>query len=210
MSNVPHALPPAGWYPDPAGPGSRRYWTGQAWSMETRPDFAPPAHPVSQPYSTPTARVAGALVGATSFQPAVAGYRDAPPAPQGRMGFGEAVATCFRKYADFTGVATKDEYRWFRLFAILVEVAFALVGFVLLGQYFIVLVCIPVLALLVPTYAVIVRRLRDGGHEWWWVLLTVLPFVWIIVIKFLSDPSRPAWPDDGHRPQLHPGHASGA
>jgi hypothetical protein len=26
------ALPPAGWYPDPAGSNARRYWDGQAWT----------------------------------------------------------------------------------------------------------------------------------------------------------------------------------
>jgi hypothetical protein len=25
-------LPPAGWYPDPAGTGARRYWDGGAWT----------------------------------------------------------------------------------------------------------------------------------------------------------------------------------
>ena len=31
---APVALPPAGWYPDPAGgvPGAQRYWDGQAWT----------------------------------------------------------------------------------------------------------------------------------------------------------------------------------
>jgi hypothetical protein len=26
------ALPPAGWYPDPAAPHARRYWDGHAWT----------------------------------------------------------------------------------------------------------------------------------------------------------------------------------
>src|SRR4051812_43314888 len=148
MSNVPSALPPAGWYPDPAGPGSQRYWTGQAWSMETRPHFAPPVYPVSQRYhSAPTAVVASA----TSSQRAVVGYPGTTmPAAGASMGFGEAVATCFRKYADFTGVATRDEFRWFYLFAFLVQVTFIFIGLGLLGRYFVILVWIPVLALLLP------------------------------------------------------------
>ena len=34
MPPAPTALPPAGWYPDPAGgqPGAQRYWDGQAWT----------------------------------------------------------------------------------------------------------------------------------------------------------------------------------
>jgi len=29
------ALPPAGWYPDPAKPGGQRYWDGQQWTSHT-------------------------------------------------------------------------------------------------------------------------------------------------------------------------------
>ena len=36
-------IPPAGWYPDPAGTAGRfRYWDGQQWSAETTDD---PRHP---------------------------------------------------------------------------------------------------------------------------------------------------------------------
>jgi uncharacterized membrane protein YhaH (DUF805 family) len=125
------------------------------------------------------------------------------------MSFGAAVATCLRKYADFSGVATRDEYRWFRLFAFLVEMAFAMLGLMLLGRYWLVLLFPPVLALLLPTYAVIVRRLRDGGHAGWWLLLAMIPFGWIALYIFLNGPSRPAWPNDGYHPQIYPGQASG-
>ena len=30
-------LPPAGWYPDPAGGTSQRYWDGQSWTEQTTP-----------------------------------------------------------------------------------------------------------------------------------------------------------------------------
>jgi hypothetical protein len=29
-------LPPAGWYPDPAGTGRERYWSGEAWMKDVR------------------------------------------------------------------------------------------------------------------------------------------------------------------------------
>ena len=32
---APPVLPPAGWYPDPAGEHSRRYWDGEHWTSET-------------------------------------------------------------------------------------------------------------------------------------------------------------------------------
>ena len=30
-------LPPAGWYPDPAGGANQRYWDGQTWTEQTTP-----------------------------------------------------------------------------------------------------------------------------------------------------------------------------
>jgi hypothetical protein len=33
----PPALPPAGWYPDPAGSAGERYWDGAAWTERTQP-----------------------------------------------------------------------------------------------------------------------------------------------------------------------------
>lgn len=36
MTDPQAMLPPAGWYPDPAGSGGERYWDGQTWSNATR------------------------------------------------------------------------------------------------------------------------------------------------------------------------------
>jgi uncharacterized protein YbjQ (UPF0145 family) len=41
------ALPPAGWYPDPADPAKQRWWNGAAWTDQTT---AAPAATGSQPY----------------------------------------------------------------------------------------------------------------------------------------------------------------
>ena len=41
------STPPPGWYPDPAGGGSLRWWTGRDWSA---PSARPPAPaPIVQP-----------------------------------------------------------------------------------------------------------------------------------------------------------------
>ena len=34
--------PPAGWFPDPGDPTSRRYWDGQAWTDQRAPGFSSP------------------------------------------------------------------------------------------------------------------------------------------------------------------------
>lgn len=44
MTQTPQ-LPPAGWYPDPAGSEAERYWDGVAWSQATRDVPAPTSPP---------------------------------------------------------------------------------------------------------------------------------------------------------------------
>jgi Domain of unknown function (DUF4333)/Protein of unknown function (DUF2510) len=44
---VPRDLPPAGWYPDPAGAAALRWWNGLTWSDATHPlpDYVAPSVP---------------------------------------------------------------------------------------------------------------------------------------------------------------------
>jgi hypothetical protein len=68
--------PEAGWYPDPAGGGDLRWWTGVAWTDDTLP------HPWSST-ATPTAPVPAFPV-ITSAPPATsvpAAYSSAAPGP---------------------------------------------------------------------------------------------------------------------------------
>jgi hypothetical protein len=50
--------PAAGWYPDPQNPMSQRYWSGSAWTDQTRPNM--PSSPVPPPHG---GLPAGAMVG---------------------------------------------------------------------------------------------------------------------------------------------------
>lgn len=48
------ALPPAGWYPDPQGPGNERWFDGQSWTTGVRPVPAPVPAPAPTPvWETP-------------------------------------------------------------------------------------------------------------------------------------------------------------
>ncbi|MEV8254122.1 DUF805 domain-containing protein [Rhodoglobus sp. NPDC076762] len=111
------------------------------------------------------------------------------------MTFFESIATVFRKYAEFSGVASRPEYWWFALFSfITTAIAGALdpfagtdmanVGFSMgLSSAW-------SLALLVPQLAVTVRRLRDTGRHWgniFWILVPIAGLV--VLIVFLSQPS---------------------
>jgi len=74
------------------------------------------------------------------------------------MTFGTAIATGFRKYADFQGRASRAEFWWFNLFLVLVFAATAA-----LWQPF---ATVWVLVALVPYLSSGVRRLRDAGLPW--------------------------------------------
>ena len=95
------------------------------------------------------------------------------------MGFGEAISTCFRKYADFGGRALRSEYWFFILFQFLVVVALSIVDAVLgIG----VLSTIASLAMLLPSIAVGVRRLHDIDKTGWWLLIGLIPLIGAIVL----------------------------
>ena len=89
--------------------------------------------------------------------------------PGGRMGFGEAVATCFRKYATFRGRARRSEYWYFALFGILASIPAVILDKVFAphedrGPFSAVLS----LVLFLPQISVTVRRLHDTGRSGWW------------------------------------------
>ena len=122
------------------------------------------------------------------------------------MTFGQAIAICSRKYADFTGRAGRPEFWWFILFGFLVSAglsiidsAFAIPQLALphAGEYLIgtpaqldvadsprggILEDLWALAILLPTLAAAVRRLRDSGREWGNIFWILLPFAGAIVL----------------------------
>ena len=101
--------------------------------------------------------------------------------PQTRpmMTLQESVKTCIRKYADFSGRATRAEYWWWLLATLIVSFGVgALDGFIayLAGSYgFSPLSTIFGLAVLLPDLAVTCRRLHDIGKSGWWQL------AWLII-----------------------------
>jgi uncharacterized membrane protein YhaH (DUF805 family) len=100
-----------------------------------------------------------------------------------------------QKYADFTGRAPRAEYWWFYLFVVLGYIAASIIDSILglggtLGPYGI-LVALFGLAMLVPSLAAGARRLHDMGRSGWWLLISLVPLIGIIVlIVFLVTPSE--------------------
>lgn len=93
------------------------------------------------------------------------------------MTFGQAISTVFGKYAEFEGRARRSEFWWFALFSVLVSLA--------LGALWDGLSIAWGFAVLLPSLAVSVRRLRDAGFAWPMIFLVLIPVVGIIIVIVL-------------------------
>ena len=98
------------------------------------------------------------------------------------MTFIESIQTCFRKYAEFNGRASRSEFWWWFLFIVIISIAARL-----LGQTVVALVA---LATLLPNLAVTSRRLHDINRSGWWQLIGFIPFIgWLIMIYWCAQAS---------------------
>jgi len=83
-----------------------------------------------------------------------------------------SIRTCFSKYVDFSGRATRAEYWWWLLFTF---VGLNVVGLLMTpAVYIIVLV-----GLSLPGIAVAARRLYDVDRSGWWMLVPLANFIFL-------------------------------
>jgi uncharacterized membrane protein YhaH (DUF805 family) len=101
------------------------------------------------------------------------------------MTFVESIQTCFKKYADFSGRASRSEYWWWALFVLLITIVGQVIGDILGG--------IASLAMLLPYLAVTSRRLHDIGKSGWWQLIGFIPLIgWAVLIYWcVQGPKEP-------------------
>lgn len=103
------------------------------------------------------------------------------------MGFGEAVATCFRKYFTFSGRARRPEYWWFVLFYVLGALGSVfLVGGVVGPDAGALVYGLFVIVIFIPYLAVTWRRLHDVGYAGYWVLMPLYILLGAAVIVGLA------------------------
>lgn len=99
------------------------------------------------------------------------------------MTFTESVRTCLQKYANFDGVASRSEFWWWTLFC-------AVAGLVI-GAVSGTLSLVFNLAVLLPSIAVMARRLHDTDRSGWWQLLMLIPLIgMIVVLVFCAQPAK--------------------
>lgn len=110
------------------------------------------------------------------------------------MNFVDAVQTCFNKYVTLTGRATRPEYWYFVLFAVLAQLAGATIDAILFGVEETAgrpIAALVSLGLLLPGISVSVRRLHDVGRSGWWLLLGLVPVVgFLVLVYFYIQPSE--------------------
>jgi len=111
-----------------------------------------------------------------------------------------------KKYAVFHGRARRKEYWYFILLSSIISTLLTIVDSLtgtfsaesevgLLGGIYL-------LATLVPSLAVTVRRLHDTNRSGWWILLGLVPLVGVIIlIVFLALDGSPQLNDYGTNPK---------
>ena len=82
------------------------------------------------------------------------------------MTFGKAVSTCFHKYCDLDGRASRSEFWWWFLFATLINGAGEMLASVLEFKWISYIVAI---VLFLPSLGVAVRRAQDSNHNGLWI-----------------------------------------
>ena len=100
------------------------------------------------------------------------------------MNFGQAIASGFQNYVNFSTRAPRSEYWYWMLFAIIVAIVAAIDRYLCLrhpsgGPVY----GLTSLALFLPGLAVSIRRLHDIDRTGWWILiaLTVVGIILLIV-----------------------------
>lgn len=197
-----------GWAPDPQQPYGQQPPTNQPPYGQQQPSYGQPAYGQQPPTGQPPANYG---------QPPYGGWAPGPtgPAPlhlpQYDATIQQAASRFWRKYAVFSGRASRSEYWWWALIAFVVSFVLQLIGNVAFGGSLfaldtaesslnprtLLLPLVPVgvwsLATLVPSIAVLVRRLHDTNRSGWWLLLYLPAYVGLVPLfigLFSLDPER--------------------
>ncbi len=112
-----------------------------------------------------------------------------------------------KKYAQFSGRSRRKEYWFFVLFNILISIGLSVIdgllgtgnaetGYGVLGGIY-------SLAVLIPSLAVLVRRLHDTDRNGWWIFIGLIPVIgWIVLLVFVVQDSQPGQNQYGPNPKF--------
>lgn len=116
------------------------------------------------------------------------------------MGFQEAVKSFFSRWSDFKTRSSRSEYWWAYLGMMIISFVVGLVIGILmtvLGETIgNILMLVFYIVILVPSIAIMVRRLHDHDKSGWWVLIIFVPILgglyllYLFVTKGTDGPNR--------------------
>ena len=95
-----------------------------------------------------------------------------------------------RKYADFSGRASRTEFWMFTLVNLIIILILSAVSR-FFGWQASLVDNIYNLAVFIPGLAVGVRRLHDTDRTGWWLLIAIIPLVDLILLVFFVQASQP-------------------
>ncbi len=106
----------------------------------------------------------------------------------------------WRRYFDFSGRARRKEYWYFTLYHAILEVSGLLLAGVsynentTIGTVFGAIVVLYILASIIPTLSVTVRRLHDIDKSGWWYFVSFIPVIggiWALVLMCTDGTKGP-------------------
>lgn len=111
----------------------------------------------------------------------------------------QAIETCLRKYANFSGRAARSEYWYWNLFNMITVMALVVIDESLnpgeqVGLFSVVTGLVTI-GLYLPTVAVYVRRLHDVDRSGWWMFIGLtgvgmIPLFYWTCIQGTQGPNR--------------------
>ncbi|KGK30348.1 MULTISPECIES: DUF805 domain-containing protein [Cellulophaga] len=102
-----------------------------------------------------------------------------------------------KKYAQFDGRSRRQEYWMFRLFSVLFMFAALVIDFLiamLADIPLFIFTPLYILAIILPSIAITVRRLHDTNNSGWMFLVGFIPFVgaiWLLVLEVTEGTHGP-------------------
>jgi uncharacterized membrane protein YhaH (DUF805 family) len=114
------------------------------------------------------------------------------------MSFGQSIATCFRKYVDAKGRASRSEFWYFQLFLFILQTVASLIDSNVLGTELGqtgTVATIASLGTFLPALCVSIRRLHDVERSGWWMLISltcigIIPLIFWEASKGVSGPNE--------------------
>lgn len=103
-----------------------------------------------------------------------------------------------KNYAQFSGRARRKEYWMFVLFNTIASVVALTIDGALGIQ---ILLLVYMLATIIPSIAVSIRRLHDTNRSGWWLLLNLVPLANIVVLVLMCFDSTPGSNQYGANPK---------